>query len=127
MLSVEDRLSILRSLDLVGESKAIGYLPIATVENLLDTSIESIRYLYENKGLSIVVFGEDRTCMKSGAIFIFDEQMMLAMIDRFKEIIIRRGWKLELEYVIEKIAVAWYESNDPITQFIRAIYGDVAS
>ncbi|QGM97939.1 hypothetical protein [Methylocystis parvus] len=114
----------MRSLDDVGQGKAVGYLPLATLKNVLRISADKIRESCEARGLNVKIFDEDSSCIKSGAIFVYDTGLVRGIIDRFDQDILARGWSGDVESIIERIAIEWYCENDPAMPFIKALYGE---
>lgn len=114
----------MRSLDDVGQGKAVGYLPLATLKNVLGVSADKIRESYLARGLNVKIFNEDASCIKGGAIFVYDTELFQGIIDRFDQDILAHGWSDDVESIIERIAIEWYCENDPLMPFIKALYGE---
>jgi hypothetical protein len=115
---------ILRSFDDVGATKAIGYLPKKTILDLLALDIDQIRTYYEVKGLKTKMFDERETCIKSGAMFVYDRARFDQIVEKFKVEIVGKGWLAESGFVLDQIATHWFEGDDPILPLIRALYGE---
>lgn len=117
-------LQILDSLDRVGKTKAIGYLPLDTVSKIAKISIPDLEKKYLQHGLCVQVLDENETCIRSGAIFVYDRPALLGICREFEALLIDLSWPMEADAIVMKIAREWFPENDSIMPFIRAIYGD---
>lgn len=116
--------NIQASLDQVGKTKAVGYLPIYTITKVLNDTINARIGPLVKRGLKVRVFGEEETCIKSGALFVYNHDMVLTIIEKYKVEIASRNWNPSPEFIIERIACEWFESTTPIMEFIRDLYND---
>ena len=116
---------ILESLDLVGHSKAVGYLPLRTITDFIKTPLKELKESYRRKNLNIRVFSERDTCIKSGAFFVYDKIMMEHAISAFQTTITNLNWSPVPIYIIGRIARNWYDADHPVMPFVRALYGDL--
>jgi hypothetical protein len=115
---------ILSSFEDIGGAKAVGYLPIYTINDVLKESIVSRVEGLTARGLSVRVFNEGETCIKSGAVFAYEPEMVSRIIDKHQAALLDKSWAPTPAYVINQIAKEWYEENDPIMPFIRDLYND---
>jgi hypothetical protein len=51
----------------VGRSKPVTYLPLSTIENVLEMPLEEYVRMVEQAGGKCSVFSESETCIRSGA------------------------------------------------------------
>jgi hypothetical protein len=116
--------TLLESLDKVGDSKAVGYLPRHTVIDILDMTSTDVLSMYGSKGLLVVEFKESETCIKGGAFFVYDAAMIAKLIFKYECILAVNRWPLDPNKIIKKIAKKWYPERHPAMPFIRALYGD---
>jgi len=55
----------------VGRDKAVSYLPISTIKNILGLGVEDYRSIVEAAGKKCLVLPADHCCIKSGAVFAY--------------------------------------------------------
>lgn len=115
---------IMSSVDEVGVSKAVGYLPLKTVRDMLGLDINLLTKAFESKYLHVKIFEETQTCINSGAFFVYDHAAFDKTINLFAEEIVRKGWRPEVESVLDQVANRWFDGDDHIMPFIRALYGE---
>jgi len=72
----ENLVYVLESLSLVGPSKAVGYLPLRTVTHVLGLTVEGVIADAEARGLKAIPLGPRQCCIKSGALYVFDEEAL---------------------------------------------------
>lgn len=115
---------ILASLDRVGRGKAIGYLPLNAIIDVLRLSIDEVRKRYEGAGLSVVVFSPHQTCINSGALFVYDPGLIERLIPSFKKQLSAKRWSDDPHRIVARLARSWFANDDDIMPFIRALYAD---
>jgi hypothetical protein len=108
----------------VGRTKAVGYLPIYTINDVLKETIDRRAEALTARGLNVRVFNEGETCIKSGAVFAYDSEMMSRIIDKHRDALANKDWAPAPDYVVNRISIEWYEQDDPIMPFIRDLYND---
>jgi hypothetical protein len=114
----------MRSIEDVGRTKAVGYLPLATLEKVLGLEPEELRKQSIARSLEVRIFEEGKCCIKSGAIFVYDSVLFKKIAEKFREEILARGWIAECDFLIERIATNWFSEQEPVLQFISALYGE---
>lgn len=83
---VEDLLSDLYD---VGSSKSLGYLPLDTLTEVCNISIQDIINYSDTKNLGYLVYTQEESGIGSGAIFVYDEIMLLDILQTNREILIK--------------------------------------
>ncbi len=104
--------------------KSVGYLPIYTIANVLKESVDTLTRDLSLRGLDVRLYQEDETCIKSGALFAFDTNMVRDLIELHKGVLSEKHWALDPEQAITKIAEEWYDESDAIIPFIRDLFGE---
>jgi hypothetical protein len=112
-------------LDNVGATKAVGYLPLSTIERVLEQNPAKLVQHYRQKGLCVRVFDENESCIKSGALFVWDHDQALRYINEFDKSVTEKGWPIDADVVLANIAAEWFEKDDPIMPLIYALYGEL--
>lgn len=69
----------------VGRSKSLGYLPLSTLTEVCDTSIQTIIDYAKAKNLEHRIYTQEECDIGSGAIFVYDERMLLGILQSNKE------------------------------------------
>jgi hypothetical protein len=118
------RARVLSSLEEVGKTKAVGYLPLQTISNVLRESIDELVARFSRRGLDVKIFGERETCIKSGAMFVYHPGMVKQLVETHKAALLQKHWALAPDEVISEISREWFEPSDPIMPFIRDLYND---
>lgn len=80
---LDRRAYVLKSFDSVGPEKAVGYLPLPAIRKILNESVSDIKNLYIQRWLNCIEFSEQETCIKGGALFVYDEIAFKKILDRF--------------------------------------------
>jgi hypothetical protein len=66
--SADERRTLLLSLTEVRPSKPVGYLPLHTIRDFVQLSLEAVAAAATARGLATAQFGPDTCCIKSGAL-----------------------------------------------------------
>jgi hypothetical protein len=112
-------------LDNVGATKAVGYLPLYTIERVLGQNPAELVQHYRQKGLCVRVFDQNECCIKSGALFVWDYDQASRCIKEFGKSVTEKGWPIDANVVLENIATEWFEKDDPIMPLVYALYGEL--
>lgn len=75
--SIEELLSDLYE---VGISKSLGYLPLDTLTNKCNKSIQDMIIFAENNGLKYIAYNKGECSVGSGAIFIYHEKWLMEIL-----------------------------------------------
>jgi hypothetical protein len=112
-----------RDIQRVGENKALGYILFRTIKAITSNSInEFCNNLKKNQ--SYIVLRKNQTCLRTGAVFVFDEQSMSIILKKYDGIMKAMKWKNDNIYVIKKIAKTWFDDNHVVIPMIRELFGD---
>jgi hypothetical protein len=115
---------ILRShLDL-GDKKAVSYLPIQTIENVLRLSVEQYLAKAKDRGLSFQVFSPVETCIESGAVYLYDRQQLDGILAANRNILLEGGWPADSKAFVVKVATTWLDKDDKILPVVKAAFGE---
>ncbi|MFT3673507.1 hypothetical protein [Aestuariivirga sp.] len=120
-MSSDDAELILASWSRVGKDKAVGYLPLRTVEKILNLDRRWIESYCTERGLQFKVFGQDETCIQSGAVYIWSEQQLNLLLGKHH---LHRDAHLSTNEFISLIAKRWFTENDDMMSLIRAAFAD---
>jgi len=121
-LSPEDVEQILASWSKVGEGKSVGYLPLRTVEKLLKIDQAWIKDYCSQRGLRFKVFHANETCIESGAIYVWSETQLSAVLKKAAH---ECNVDLSTDEFVDKIARKWFSNHDPIINMIHTAFGDL--
>lgn len=90
MISVKGCDYIFRDLLDVGTKKAMGYLPLSTMEQYGDSdSVDEIASWAEENHLSYNIYTQSECSVGSGALFVWDEKMLQEIINKYKDVLIK--------------------------------------
>jgi hypothetical protein len=104
--------------------KVLSYLPIRTIENLLGLTVEEYQRLALEAGNKCLLFRDDETCIKSGAVYTYRSAELSSLLRHYRELLVRLKWPQTAEDFVKKIASHWYNEDDPIMPVVRAVFGD---
>lgn len=114
---------VLESLSLVGPSKAVGYLPIRTVTHVLGLKVEGVIADAEARGLEAINFGPRQCCIKSGALYVFDQEALERILRGSSATLREMGAPLDPKKFVRFIARNWFAPDHPIMPIIRIAFG----
>lgn len=109
----------------VGRERAVSYLPINAIENVLGLSIEDYRSLIERQGNECSVFRSDCCCIKSGAVFAYSPTDLDTILKEYASVLLEHGWPLSASPFVQRIASEWLEDDNPILPVIKRAFGEI--
>jgi hypothetical protein len=118
------RCAILRCLINVGPLKPIGYLPLYTIRDILQMEPHAVVRDAQAKGISAVLFGPDQCCIKSGALYLYDQQAVEHLTQSSGSILSASGWPLDADQFVARIAREWIDPAHPLAPVIRQAFGE---
>lgn len=107
----------------VGEDKALGYILFRVIRKITNTSINDFCNTFK-KNQSHVILRKTQTCLRAGAVFVFDEKSMNRILDKYDDVIRKMKWERNTVYVVRKIAKTWFEDDHIVIPMIREMFGD---
>ncbi|AMJ60499.1 hypothetical protein [Bosea sp. PAMC 26642] len=120
----EQRADILESLAQVGRDKAIGYLPMPTVLKILRLTIPAVEREFANSDRSVLALSPDECCINGGAVYVFDQQALAALLRASDALLASLGWPTDNEGFVRKIAAEWLTADHPLIGLVREAFGD---
>lgn len=123
-LTAEDKDEIMRSLTSVGISKAVGYLPLNTIINVLGYNVDILKSHFISSGLEVNIMNENECCIYSGAFFVYDEIMVRFIATEHSLLLKQMNFNSDPIEIIRLISSFWYEIDDPIMQLIDKLYSN---
>jgi hypothetical protein len=76
------------------------------------------------KGISAVLFGPDQCCIKSGALYLYDQQAVEHLTQSSGSILSASGWPLDADQFVARIAREWIDPAHPLAPVIRQAFGE---
>ena len=108
----------------LGCLKPVSYLPISAIKSVLGMSVKEYCQIIENGGNKAVEFGPDVCCIKSGAVFAYNEDALARILDAHQELLSENMWPSNTEDFIQKISSEWFDEINPVMPVIRQAFGD---
>ncbi|MCX7361924.1 MAG: NUDIX hydrolase [Alphaproteobacteria bacterium] len=108
----------------VGPLKPVSYLPISTIERVLEMHVDDYTNLIAQGGASWKVFSESETCIKSGAVFAYSKVDLAVVLDSHIDLLIEHNWPCGCAAFIRMIAAEWLDDQSPLRRVIAAAFGD---
>lgn len=118
---------ILESLTLVGPAKAVGYLPLQTVTQVLGLSVEDVIAQSTARGLRAISIGPQHCCIKSGALYVFDAGALEAILRVGSATLEQVNAPTDPEMFVRFIDHDWFVPDHPIMPIIRVAFADIKS
>jgi hypothetical protein len=115
--SENERRALLRSLMEVGPSKPVGYLP-------LQLTPEAVAAASAACGLATAQFGPDACCIKSGALYVYDREVLAALLEETADAVRAAGLPFDPDRFVVHIASVWFEKDHPSYPIIATAFGD---
>lgn len=119
--------SIWASLDEVGKTKAVGYLPLYTIRDHLKREATEVARELEGRGLTVGILTEEESKIKSGSLFAFDRLMAETIIARHANVLAQKRWSSDVDQVMTEISTVWFGMDDPAMPLIKELYNDQTS
>jgi 8-oxo-dGTP diphosphatase len=108
----------------VGAAKPVSYLPISTIEKVLNMQVDAYARLIEKAGGKCVVFSETETCIRSGAVYAYSEIDLASVLKNYKGVLSEHGWpSVPLEF-IKRLATDWLDLHNPLRGVLISAFGD---
>jgi len=117
---------VLESLTLVGPAKAVGYLPLRTVTQVLGLNVGDVITQATARGLRAISIGPHHCCVKSGALYVFDVVALEAILRVGSAALEQVNAPTDPEMFVRFIARDWFVPDHPIMPIIRAAFADNA-
>lgn len=108
----------------VNEVKPISYLPARTIINVLNMSLHEYMQMARENGLCSIAFSGSESCIDSGAVYVYHQQYLNALLSRHREMLCRSGWPSETADFIRQIASDWLDEGHPVLPVVRHAFGD---
>ena len=78
----------------------------------------------EARGLSSALFGPNLSCIKSGALYVFDRHSLESLLRSSTAILVASGWPLDPDQFVARIAREWIDHAHSIAPVIKRAFGD---
>lgn len=117
---------VIESLTLVGPAKAVGYLPLRTVTQVLGLNVGDVIAQALARGLGAISIGPHHCCIKSGALYVFDSVALEAVLRVGAATLEQVNAPTDPEMFVRFIARDWFVPDHPIMPIIRAAFADNA-
>jgi hypothetical protein len=121
------RAFLLRSLTRVGPEKPVGYLPLYTLREIAGVVPATVSAEAVSRGLVAAQFGPGESCIKSGALYLYDRQTLSALLQAHADILVAAGIPTEPDAFVATIAAVWLEPEHPAYPIIAMAFGETPS
>jgi hypothetical protein len=122
-LREDEQRDILRSVTDVGRSKPVGYLPLATIRDVLQLDPKVVADAATARGLVAAQFGPEVCCIKSGALYVYHREALANILKVRTDAISMAGLPSDPDRFIAVIAATWFEEDHPARPIIAAAFG----
>lgn len=108
----------------LGPQKAVSYLPINTIENVLHLTVPIYRSLIADGGHQSLLFADGECCIGSGAIYAYSPDDLGAVLFESRPILASNDWPTSQIEFLKRVAALWVEPGSPILPVIRRAFGE---
>src|SRR5262245_45331017 len=98
---------ILCSLTQIGPAKRVGYLRLDTIRNVLQMDPDVLARAAEANELPVALFGPDRCCIQSCALYLCHTQSLEALLHSSSSILPARRQPLDPDRLVARVAREW--------------------
>ena len=109
----------------LGPKKCASYLPIDTVEIILNLSINCYERLVSEAKHDHTTILAPSCCINPGAIYAFNIFHLEKIIEENMQLLYENDWPISSSAFIRKIAMEWLTDDDPILPVIKRAFGDL--
>jgi hypothetical protein len=120
----EEQERVLRSLNRVGPDKAIAYLPLYTIRDILHLAPEALIAEAISRNLAAVAIGPDRSCIQSGALYVYHREALAQRLRKSAAMLTSHQLAIDPDRFVQQIAATWFEREHPVYPVIAASFGD---
>jgi hypothetical protein len=111
----------------IGASKPVSYLPLYTIEDFVRQTPEAVAAAATARGLATAQFGSAACCIKSGALYVYDREVLASLLQERADAIVAAGLPLDPDRFVAHIATVWFEKDHPAYPIIARVFGDSSS
>jgi hypothetical protein len=108
----------------IGPKKPVSYLPINTVENVIDIPVSEYKLMIEGSGNQCSIFDTDQCCIKSGAVYAYSREGLDVLLKTHQDALRKYNWPTDPDDFIRRIASEWLEDESPIMPIVRRAFGE---
>jgi hypothetical protein len=108
-----EREAIVRDLALVGRTKAVGYLPLDTIERYLKIPPTKLAANARRKGLAALLFSSRQSCIRSGAFYVYHRAALRSLLASQADALRQSGLSNHPDQFVRQIASRWFGSEEP--------------
>jgi hypothetical protein len=108
----------------LGPNKAISYLPIKTIENVLNMSVKEYIHKAEQHGLLSVTLTPDQCCIASGAVYLYILPFLQDILNKNADTLNSINYPLDPKEFTIAISLEWLPPEHPAIPVIRQAFGD---
>jgi hypothetical protein len=125
ILTEQEKAEILNSLTAVGPEKAIGYLPLYTIRDILQLRPEQVVQASEARGLKTFIAAPAQ--VKSGALYVYHRDTLSQLLLESRKIVVSAGAPSDADGFVELIASKWFDPGHPLCPLIALAFNDKSS
>ncbi len=108
----------------VGPSKPVSYLPISTVQSVLNMTVDDYAHLIKQAGGKVAIFSDAETCIKSGAVYAYSEADLASVLTSHHQLLVEHDWPNTPAAFIKRVASEWLDGRNPLCRVIDTAFGE---
>lgn len=117
-----DNEELLKDLYGVWENKPVGYLPIKTLTDICQVSIDEISTTLREKWLTVLQLNQRQSNVRSGALYAYHDQALRTLLQSQKSILEKNKRPLDPDKFIRKLRI--HATKQDLFNLIADAFGD---
>ncbi len=114
---------ILNDLDLVGDKKPVGYLPLSTLVDICDVDPESKKAELEAKGLIVLQLEHpEETNIVGGALYAYSHEALSRVLQTNRQILENNDWPVEPDEFVRHLKV--FATDRALYRLVMQVFAD---
>lgn len=122
LVNEKEKQEILNDLRLVGENKALGYLPISTIKKYSDIDLNKIKEELESKGMVVIELNEEESNVTGGALYAYDRDSLKHILESGKSILEKNKWPIDPDAFVRHLNI--YTEDEDLYNLIMKVFAD---
>lgn len=121
--SKEEKQKLLNDLELVGDKKPVGYLPLSTLVEICGVDPESKKAELEAKGLVVHQFNyPEETTVVGGALYTYSHEALSRILQSNRQILEQNGWPVEPDEFVRHLKV--FAEDRALYRLVMQVFAD---